>query len=232
MHDQQLSCHMTNHNWRIAALVFVVIGGMYAAGLIFLFPDASEKGGTLVAWAVGGLAAVILLPLFASTARSQVLIGEPGLQMQQRTFFFLLSRKQSIAWSDVVAWDSGDAFLPLKSGAPAGITLYTVRRPLHLDATGKPFLVGNGAVTWDRFKERLESLLRSQGIPEATPEPAMTRHRNVRTVFVVVMALLGVLLVMATVLSVMQGQASYSLILAATLLFMLIARSGKWFFKK
>lgn len=232
MEHKQLSCRMTFFKWSIAVPLFVLIGGVYIGGLVHLFPEASENAGMIVAWAVVGLAAVILVPLLASTVRSQLVIGEPGLRERQRVFFSLFSKERTMGWSEFICWDSSVAFLPLTRGEIPQIKLYTAHRSLRIDKNGKPFLADNKPITWDHFKERLESRLRSQGVPEATPEPAAMRRRAMKTAFAVVMILIGVLLVVAAVLSVMQGEVHYGLIVAATLLFFLIARAGRKFFRR
>lgn len=59
------------------------------------------------------------------------------------------------------------------------------------------------------------------------------RHNRVlRTAFVIIMAATGMVLIAGTVPGVLQERPPYTLIVAATLLFATVARSGKMFFKK
>ena len=232
MEHQQLSCRITFFNWSIAVPLFVLIGGVYIGGLVHLFPKASNNAALIVVWAVVGFMAVILIPLIASTVRSHLVIGDTGIRERQGVLFSIFSRERTIAWSKIVSWDSSVAFLPLTPGEIPQIKLYTGSRHLRIDKNVKPLLADNKSVTWDHFKRELESLLRSQGVPEATPEPAAMQRRAMKMAFAVVMILIGVLIIVAAVLSVMQGEVHYGLIVAATLLFFLIARAGRKFFRR
>jgi len=234
MNKDRLACRIFSFNIPLLVFLYVLFIALYIMILLPVIPDSNSthaQDNIFIVVCVGGMAVVILFPLFFSGNTSHCVIENEGIKQKKKYCFGLLPISSTIPWNKVICWDRGFVYNPLVSEKVPRIRLFLRKGLLRLDKTNKHFSISGDPTDWDHFQAGVSSLLYSKGIPAATPEHAVARLRNMKIAFLVAAIIIGVLLITGGILSIVTGKISFSLIFAGTMFFVIFTGACTRLFK-